>query len=231
MYLFWKCMKALATAVMLSGCLAASAGADLMLFAFENWAQAGEPVNLVEAGNMPARTRSEIRDIVRRIDQAFGNLSRGRYEEATAGFRYVLTMDPANKRARFGLGNVLIQTGRYAEARDVFERLVAEQPEDFSLKNNLAWLYATAKDNAIRSGSRALELAQQALMMAPTDHHVWSTLSESYYVLGQYKRAQRAAQIALDLAAPRPGTERSVVEYKRQLDKCQRAAEAMSIIE
>lgn len=231
MYLVRKCMKALTSAVLLCGSLAASAGADLMLFAFDNWARAGEPAERQEAPAVPARPRQEVRDIARRIDHAFGQLAKGRYQEAQAGFRHVLGLDPANLRARFGLGNVMIQTGQYAEARDIFERLVEENPKDYSLKNNLAWLYATAKDHGIRNGLRALELAQQALMEAPTDHHVWSTLAESYYILGQYTRAQRSAQIAFDLAQPRKGTERNVEEYRRQLEKCRRAAEAMSILE
>jgi Flp pilus assembly protein TadD len=232
MHLLRHTLAALLGACLLASAFAAPADADLTIFAFASWAQAAEPPTPADAPpEMPARTRSELREISRRLDQAYGNMSRGRYQEALAQFRSVLKFDPASHRARFGLGNVMIQLQQFEEARNIFEALVVEQPEDFSLKNNLAWLYATAKDHRIRNGARALELAQDALLLAPTDFHVWSTLAEAYYILGQYSRAQRAAQIALDLASAQKGTERNVEEYRRQTEKCRRAAEAMSIIE
>jgi tetratricopeptide (TPR) repeat protein len=208
MHLLRHTLAALLGACLLASAFAAPADADLTIFAFASWAQAAEPPTPADAPpEMPARTRS------------------------LAQFRSVLKFDPASHRARFGLGNVMIQLQQFEEARNIFEALVVEQPEDFSLKNNLAWLYATAKDHRIRNGARALELAQDALLLAPTDFHVWSTLAEAYYILGQYSRAQRAAQIALDLASAQKGTERNVEEYRRQTEKCRRAAEAMSIIE
>ena len=224
--------KVVLGAWLLASLLADSADADLMVFAFASWAKAAEPPALTNAPlETPARPRAEIREIARRLDQAYGDLSRGRFQEALTQFRAVLKTDPASHRARYGLGNVMIQLQQFDEARTIFEALVADFPEDFSIKNNLSWLYATAKDNRIRNGARALELAQDALLLAPTDFHVWSTLAEAYYILGQYARAQRAAQIALDLASAQKGTERNVEEYRRQLEKCRRAAEAMSIIE
>ncbi|MBU1909104.1 MAG: tetratricopeptide repeat protein [Verrucomicrobia bacterium] len=232
MHLLRHTLAALLGACLLASALAAPADADLMIFAFASWAKAAEPPAPAEAPpDMPARTRAELREINRRLDQGYGNMSRGRYQEALSQFRSVLKFDPASHRARFGLGNVMIQLQQFEEARTIFEALVADYPEDYSLKNNLAWLYATARDHHIRNGARALELAQDALLLAPTDFHVWSTLSEAYYILGQYARAQRAAQIALDLASTQRGTERNIEEYRRQANKCRRAAEAMSIIE
>ena len=216
----------------LTGGLAGSADADLKIFAFASLAKAAEPEAPGQAAAEPAAAvPAEPREITRRLDQAYGNLSRGRHEEALTLFRSVLKLDPTERRARFGLGNVMIQMEQYAEALDIFESLAADYPEDFSFKNNLAWLYATAKDHRVRNGARALELAQDALLLAPNSFNTWSTLAEAHYILGQYTRAQRAAQIALDLASAQKGTERNIQEYRRQVDKCRRAAEAMSIIE
>lgn len=232
MHALRQTVKRLAGLWLLAGFFAGPADADLMIFAFASWAKAAEPAAPGEpAAEAPAQTRETLREINRRLDQAYGNMNRGRFQDALAQFRSVLKYDPKNHRARFGLGNIMIQLKQHAEGRDIFEALIADNPDDYSLKNNLAWLYATAQDNSIRNGARALELAQDALLMAPKDYHVWSTLSEAYYILGQYPRAQRAAQIALDLASAEKGTERNTAEYRRQMEKCRRAAEAMSIIE
>ncbi|MBP7829077.1 MAG: tetratricopeptide repeat protein [Kiritimatiellae bacterium] len=232
MHAWRQTLKVVAGAWLLAGFCAGPADADLMIFAFASWAKAAEPAAPPDAPPQePAQTREALREINRRLDQAYGNMNRGRIQDALAQLRSVLKLDPKNHRARFGLGNIMIQLQQYEEGRDIFEALVAENPGDYSLKNNLAWLYATAKDNHIRNGARALELAQDALLLAPKDYHVWSTLSESYYILGQYARAERAAQIAFDLAAAERGTERNIAEYRRQMEKCRRAAEAMSIIE
>lgn len=232
MHVWRQTLKGIAGLWLLAGFCAGPADADLMIFAFASWAKAAEPAAPADTPPQePAHTREELREINRRLDQAYGNMNRGRFQEALTQFRSVLKVDPRNHRARFGLGNIMIQLQQFEEGREIFEALVAENPDDYSLKNNLAWLYATAKDAHIRNGARALELAQDALLLAPKDYHVWSTLSEAYYILGQYSRAQRAAQIAFDLASAEKGTESNTAEYRRQMEKCRRAAEAMSIIE
>ncbi|MEA2069292.1 MAG: hypothetical protein U9P12_08835 [Verrucomicrobiota bacterium] len=70
------------------------------------------------------------------------------------------------------------------------------------------------------------------MTLAPTDYHVWSTLSEAYYVSGDYEKAYRAIKQMAGLAAlyGKNITEEAVVEYNEQIRKCKRAidtAEAM----
>ena len=45
--------------------------------------------------------------------------------------------------------------------------LVEDYPEDYQSLNNLAWVYATSKDSAHRDAEKAIDLAQQALVLAP----------------------------------------------------------------
>jgi len=77
---------------------------------------------------------------------------------------------------------------QYRPALDILEAMTAEFTNDYSLKNNIAWLYATAKDHSIRNSSRAVAYAQEALLINPLDYHIWSTLSEAYYVGTQYDK-------------------------------------------
>jgi len=155
----------------------------------------------------------------------------GRLQQAVVVFNEVLEKTPGNTSARFGLGTVYIQMEQYTNALAMLEPMMAESPRDFSLKNNVAWLYATAKDSSIRNGKKAVALAQEALVIAPRDFHVWSTLAEGYYVLGQYDRALRASEEALQLAEAAGADKPTRVDYERQVKKSRRAAEAMSVME
>lgn len=165
------------------------------------------------------------------IDKAYKRIDYGGSQEAIGMFNEVLQRDPVNKRARFGLGTAYIQMQKYKEALAVLEPLVKEFPEDYFLKNNIAWLYATAKDVTIRNGAKAIQYAQDALLIAPGDFHVWSTLSEGYYISGQYDKALRAAEEALKVSLDSPTGAEGAEEYRRQVEKNRRAVQAMSVLE
>ena len=110
--------------------------------------------------------------------------------------------------------------------------LVEDYPEDYQTLNNLAWVYATSKDSAHRDAKKAIDLAQQALVLAPYDHHVWSTLSEAYYVAGEYEKANRAILHLVTLATTKGAkmTEKMVQTYNDQIQKCRRAIEAEKLL-
>ena len=63
------------------------------------------------------------------------------------------------------------------------------------------------------------------------DFHLWSTLSEGYYISGKYDKALRAAEVALKLGIDSPTGADSVEEYRRQVEKNRKAAQAMSVLE
>jgi tetratricopeptide (TPR) repeat protein len=168
-------------------------------------------------------------EISQRIDKAYRRIDGGNMQEAIRMFSSVLVQDPVNKRARFGLGTAYIQLQQYKDALAVLEPMAKEFPGDYFLKNNIAWLYATAKDLSIRNGAKAVQFAQEALLIAPKDFHVWSTLSEGYYISGKYDKALRAAEEALKLSLDSPTATDRVEEYQRQVEKSRKAAQAMSI--
>jgi tetratricopeptide (TPR) repeat protein len=97
--------------------------------------------------------------------------------------------------------------------------------------NNLAWLYATTTDLSIRDGNRAIALAQEALLIQPDDHHVWSTLSAAHYIVGNYDRALRAAEEAVRLGERMEMNPEGLQNYRQQAQRCRQAAEALSILD
>lgn len=166
------------------------------------------------------------------IEEGFFQSRLGNHEGAATSFRKALEADPRNRRAMFGLGTACIALGHYAEAIEVLQRAVDADRTDYYAMNNLAWLHATARDIRFRDGRRAVALAREALMIAPMDFHVWSTLSEGYYVSGDYPKARRAAEEALRIARAAGGSPAAnIQEYEQQAQRCRVAAEAMDILE
>ena len=152
---------------------------------------------------------------------------------AVQAYERVLSIDPEYTQARYIVGQLYITTKQYRKAEAMLLKLTTEFPEDFKLWNNLAWLYATADDPAIRSGKKAVKYAHEAMTLAPTDYHVWSTLSEAYYVSGDYEKAHRAILQMASLAV-RYGTDvtkESVQEYNQQILKCKRALDTLESME
>jgi tetratricopeptide (TPR) repeat protein len=186
------------------------------------------PINstssLVSGGlQIEQRTDQERIDFLLQVASAY--LVEEDNEAAISVYERIIEIDPLNKEARYILGHVYIQAKQYAQAENTLLMMIEENPDEFQLKNNLAWLYATAEDPAFRNGNMAIQLAQEAMAIAPYDHHVWSTLSEAYYVTGQYEKAYRAIE-HMKMLAIRFGkniTPEMVEEYTVQIQKCQRA--------
>ena len=165
------------------------------------------------------------------VDEGIKLLKENRGKEASDIFKQVLAKEPKNRRARFSLATAYITMNQYQDSITMLEALVVDYPEDFSIKNNLAWLYATAKDPRFRDPKKSIKLARDALLTAPSSCHVWSTLAEAHYVMGDYDKALRAAEEALRLAQNDPSNQDSKLEYLMQVSRCQTALQAMSLIE
>ncbi len=152
----------------------------------------------------------------------------GDLDAALDVFNRILAIDPYHKQTRVLKGLIFVSTARYKEAIENMAALVEEYPNDYQAMNNLAWVYATSTDKKCRNAQLSVELAQKALVLSPYDHHVWSTLSEAYYVAGDYEKANRAILHLVKLSTSK-GAKMSkdmVDTYNKQIRKCQRAIEA-----
>ncbi len=154
------------------------------------------------------------------------------FSSAINAYERILEIDPKHQEARYIIGHVYISAKEYAKAEELLLSLIEDYPEDFQVLNNLAWLYATAEDPAFRDGKKALKFAQQAMVLAPYNHHVWSTLAEAHYVCGDYEKAYKAITHMAKIAA-RYGTgitKEAVESYNEQIRKCKRAMETEKAI-
>ena len=169
--------------------------------------------------------RSQEKRIEFLLEVAQAYSQSGDLQASIDAYERILKMDPDHLQARYVLAQLYITTKQYEKAEVTLLRLIKERPEDFTLLNNLAWLYATAEDPAIRDGQKAIDYAQKAMVLAPNDHHVWSTLSEAYYVSGEYEKAYRAIthMANLTVRSSQGVSEEAVEGYNEQIRKCQRA--------
>lgn len=155
------------------------------------------------------------------------------FESSMNAYERVLEIDPDNPEANYIVAHVYISAKAYAKAEALLLKLIELDPEDFTLKNNLAWLYATAEDPKYRNGKKAVRYAQEAMVIAPNDHHIWSTLSEAHYINGDYEKAYNAITTMAKLAAKYgKGVSKEQVEsYNEQIRKCKRAWDTQKMLE
>ena len=189
------------------------------------------PAKVVKNKAAAGRTTGTISVVEREFDMAYKALDQGQPTVAVGLFRKALQTEPLNRRGRFGLSTALIQTDNYKEALEILEVMLKETPKDYVLKNNTAWIYATARNAKMRNGPRAIQLAQEALLLNPIDCHVWSTLAEAYYISGRYDKALRSANEALRVGRETSADAKLLEQYQIQVERCRKSAETSSILE
>lgn len=163
------------------------------------------------------------------LERADALMRQGRWADAVALFRGVLAEDPTSVPAQFGLGTAMIELGDFRTALQHLEPLLKEHGESATLKNNLAWIYVKAEDPDLRDPARALALAQDAVLVAPGNVMIWSTLAEAYYANRAFDRALRAARIALRMASDEGLS--NIQEFRELYERCRGAADAAGIVE
>ena len=196
-------------------------------------AQEGQPATAAPSSSLELsdkRTQSERIGFLIGVAQAY--LAEEDFPAAINVYERILEIDPNHGQARYIVAHIYISAKQYGKAESMLIALIKESPEDFKLWNNLAWLYATAEDPLYRNGPKAIQLAHEAMTLAPTDYHVWSTLSEAYYVSGEYEKAYRAITHMANLASrfATDMTEESVAEYNEQIRKCKRALDTANAL-
>jgi membrane associated rhomboid family serine protease/TPR repeat protein len=126
-------------------------------------------------------------------------------------------------RAQYYLG-ILYESGTVGLFKDDAQALYwyrrAAAQNDTEALNNVAWIYATSEDPAIRSRTAALECARKAISLEkghPHPNHL-DTLAKAYYLNERYEDAVKAEQQAIAMA-----TTENNGDFRKMLEKYQRA--------
>jgi tetratricopeptide (TPR) repeat protein len=101
---------------------------------------------------------------------------------------------PDDVNSHNNLGVLLVQKHQARAAIAQWERSLSLNPGDGNAQSNLAWVLATAPDDSLRDGNRAVALAESALQLAggisPILHR---TLAAAYAETGRFGEAIETA--------------------------------------
>jgi tetratricopeptide (TPR) repeat protein len=121
----------------------------------------------------------------------------GRFPPAVAEFEQALRLKPDHADAHYNLSQVLSRMGRGDEAIDHATQAVRLRPKGVQANRFLAWLLATHKASASRSGDEAVELAERACSLTGRkDVACLDTLAAAYASAGRFDEAVPTAKEA-----------------------------------
>ena len=125
------------------------------------------------------------------------------YEKAIAAYDEVLTRSPDEVEAIRGRGDALLNLGRRGAAVAEYEKAFKLKPHDFGILNNYAWVLATAPEDKLRDGHRALEMAIEACKQTEyKKDYILSTLAAAYAETGDFGSARKWAAKAVEVCVP-----------------------------
>jgi tetratricopeptide (TPR) repeat protein len=132
-------------------------------------------------------------------------VSRGDPGEALPHFLEALRVSPGYRDAHYNIGHAYALRGERADAIEHFREVVRLDPGWAPGLSELAWLLATAPEDALRDGGQAVRLAERAAdITGKRDAKVLDVLAAAYADAGSFERALAAAGAALELMPADP---------------------------
>jgi tetratricopeptide (TPR) repeat protein len=123
-------------------------------------------------------------------------LGQGRAVEARPHAAEAARLDSRSTAVRRLLGLIERVTNQLDRAREIFESLAREMPDNLWVGNQLALVLADQADDAMRR--RALELAERNVRRAPGSAEVLTTLGLVYHRLRRLDEADAVLQAVVD---------------------------------
>lgn len=128
-------------------------------------------------------------------------LQQGDLEEAIICYREAIKIDATLADAHALLGVAFVKDGQITEAIAAWQQALKIKPDQINALRGLAWVLATAPDESLRNGTRAVALAQRATELSGGDNPVlMRTLAAAYDETGRFGDAIATAGRALELA-------------------------------
>lgn len=148
------------------------------------------------------------------------------YDNAIADFDKVLLLDSRWTSAYLYRGLAHLNRGEYAAALSDDTAALNLNDKDPTVHNNLAWLYATAKDDKIRDKAKALEHAKQAAALSHEGNpQILDTLATAYFINGKVREALDTERKAVRRDPHDQGFAAHLAEYQKRLRKNKTSSE------
>lgn len=158
-----------------------------------------------------------------RLDLGLVYQVKGDLQKAHQIFEQVLGKNPSTPGGKQLLAEnyVLLadsqaQQKLYTDAVHNYDEAIRLEPNLAAAHNNLAWLYATCDDPTFRDPSSALEHAMLAVKLSQgKEPELIDTLSEAFYVNGEYPQAVASQEKALALAPDNKELQEHMARYRK----------------
>jgi serine/threonine protein kinase len=125
----------------------------------------------------------------------------GRKREALTCYGRALEVAPESYHVLSVREDLYARLGDWRESFLDCERLIALQQRNALFKNVLAWRLVTCPDHKYRDYKRAMDLAQNAVDLAPSWGGYWNTLGRARYRTADLGGAERATLKSMELTA------------------------------
>ncbi len=130
--------------------------------------------------------------------------AQSRFDEGIAHLKRAVAMRPDYAAAYRNLGEAYATRGQLADALPQYLRAAELQPDSVDILNRAAWILATATDDRLRNGRKALELAERAARLTKRgDVIALDSLAAALAETGRFETAVETAREALALARTR----------------------------
>ncbi len=125
----------------------------------------------------------------------------GRIDEAVSHWEKAVEAQPGYYRAENCLGIAQLRRGQVGAAISHWEKALEIVPDFREVQGRLAWVLAACPDPAYRDGTKALDLARRAdLLAGGRDPSILKTLAAAYAETGRFPEALEAAGRGAQLA-------------------------------
>jgi tetratricopeptide (TPR) repeat protein len=153
-------------------------------------------------------------------DRGIAWYKKGDEKKAIEDFDKVLILEPRSGSAYVYRGLCKVKGGDYQGALNDYRKGLELNPKDPSIHNNLAWLYATAKDEKFQDKLKALEHAARAAELSHENNaEILDTLARVYFINGKINEAIETEKKALKLEPNNERFKENLKEYEKAMKK------------
>lgn len=148
----------------------------------------------------------------------------GKFAEAITRVKSIVEQQPQATQAWYRMSQLAMQSGQMADAVEYLQRTHELAPADPTIAGNLAWMLATAPDEAVRNGQRAVELAKLAVEATQRQSaQMLDVLAAAHAEAGDFQAAQRLAKEALERAGNDPAQQGLAGAIRERLEGYRRS--------
>jgi tetratricopeptide (TPR) repeat protein len=142
-----------------------------------------------------------------------------KYDKAVDIYTRMLADRPDDVEAIRGRGDALLNIGKRSGAVADYERALKLEPHDVGILNNFAWVLATAPEDNLRDGRRAIVLATDACKQTKyQEDYILSTLAAAYAETGDFESARKYSAQSLDAKSSDHAEPTRKDELKKELE-------------